>query len=169
MPACVDQRHFGNREPKPTDQMNAPTDSAATPARLYALIAGAGMTLGGIGGFFYDASFGTGTELASDEILSLFPTNGWENILHLILGLAGLALASRSPRAYSLGAGALLTVFALWSAAVTDRGNGSLLDVIPVGGKLNALHLLLGLAGIAAGIAQERRSRNSSASPRKPS
>ena len=132
-------------------------DETATAARLFVLLAGAALVIGGIAGFAYEASFGTGDSYVSDNILGIFPTNGWDNILHLAAGLACLAAASRAPRAMALVLGAGFTVLGIWGILETDRGVGSLLDTIPVGTEDNLLHLALGLTGIAAGLLSTRR------------
>ena len=132
------------------------SDETATAARLFVLVIGAALVVGGIAGFAYEASFGTGDSYVSDNILGVFPTNGWDNVLHLAAGLACLAAASRGPRAMSLALGAGFTALAIWGFIVTDHGAGNLADVIPVGTEDNFLHLALGLTGIAAGLLSGR-------------
>lgn len=117
------------------------------PAQAYAVVVGAALVLGGVGGFFYDSSFGTGSELGGDEILGTFITNGPDNLLHLLAGFTGLALAAVAPRPYALIAGAGFTVLALWGFATESA---AILDTFLVGGALNTLHLLVGLAGLGA-------------------
>ena len=125
---------------------------APTPARLFVLIVGAALVLGGVAGFFYEADFGVGGDLVSDEILGTFPTSGWDNLMHLLAGIACLAAASRAPRPMALLLGAGFTVLAVWGFLVTEGGFGTILDLLPVGTADNLLHLLVGLAGIAAGL-----------------
>jgi hypothetical protein len=132
-------------------------DETATAARLFVLVIGTALVIGGIAGFAYESSFGTGDSYVSDDILGVFPTNGWDNVLHLAAGLACLLAASRSPRAMSLALGAGFTALAVWGFIVTDHGSGNLADVIPVGTEDNLLHLALGLTGIAAGLVSGRR------------
>jgi hypothetical protein len=131
--------------------MNRNADTA-TAASLFVLLCGAALVIGGIAGFAYESSFGTGDTYVSDDILGIFPTNGWDNTLHLLAGIACLAAASRAPRAMALALGAGFTVLAVWGYIETDRGVGNLLDTIPVGTEDNLLHLALGLTGIAAGL-----------------
>lgn len=150
--------------------------AGATAGRLYALLAGAGLTLGGIAGFLYGASFGTGSEVDAGEILGTFATNGWLNLLHLAAGIAGLGLASRAPAAYALAAGALFTVAAAWGLAAAGPEGGSILELLPVNGPLSLTHLGLGVAGLLAGWSsrtgapsgarQRSLPRSPSASPR---
>lgn len=132
--------------------MAEPTPQA-TAARLYALVVGGLLVLAGIAGFMYESSFGTGAELAADEIAGTFSVNGWRNVLYLTTGALGLGLASRAPRPYALAAGGLFLVIAVWGWFAVDDGVGTLLDAVPLSGTDNWLHLLIGATGLAAGLA----------------
>lgn len=122
------------------------------PARLYALLAGAFLSLLGVLGFFYDAEFGTGANLASDDLAGLLNVNGWRNLIYLATGVIALALAPRAPRRAAFGLGLFYLVFALWGFAETERGLGDLLGAIPLGDNDNALHLLLAILGLGAAL-----------------
>ena len=122
-----------------------------TPARLYVTLVGAVLTIAGIAGFFYSASFGSPGEVG--ELLGVFAVNGWDNVLHLATGLLGLAAAGYAPRRCALALGLFYLVVAVWGLIVGD--GGSIAGVLPVNTADNVLHLLLGLAGLAAGIATE--------------
>lgn len=137
-----------------TKQKERPATEAAAPgpARLYALLAGAFLALLGVLGFFYDAEFGTGDSLASDDLAGLLNVNGWRNVIYIATGLAGLAFASRAPRKTALGLGLFYLVFAVWGFDQTERDIGSLLDAVPLGDKDNALHLILGILGLGAAL-----------------
>ena len=65
-----------------------------SPAQVYALVIGAALVLGGIGGFFYNASFGSGDETSRDALLGILEVNGWHNVLHIVSGALGLAVAA---------------------------------------------------------------------------
>lgn len=124
-----------------------------SPARLYAALIGAVLVIAGIVGFFYDASFATGTadvQANSDKVLGVFAVNGWHNVVHLALGLVGLAMANSNTwaRFYALVFGALFLVLAIWGFAESDD---VLIALIPLGTEDNVLHLVLGVLGIAAG------------------
>jgi hypothetical protein len=127
---------------------------AASPARLYATVVGALLVVLGILGFFYSASFGDPghVELA----LGALRVNAWENVLHIGLGALGLWMAAFAARAYSLAAGLLLTVLAIWGFAI---GSGdAVLGFLPANAGDDALHLLLGVLGLAAALGTPRRS-----------
>jgi hypothetical protein len=116
------------------------------------LIAGAALVIGGVAGFFYGPSCVTGTGLEADDVLVTIPTNGWDNLLHLLAGLIGLAAASRAPRHYPLILGAAFVLLAIWGSSVADRG-ATIADLLPVGDADNLLLLAVGVAGIGAGLA----------------
>jgi hypothetical protein len=122
------------------------------PARLVALLAGVGLSLLGVLGFFYDASFGTGSHLASDDLAGILDVNGWRNVVYLATGILALALAPRFPRLTALGLGAFYLTFGLWGLAETDRGIGSILDALPLGDRDNALHLIIGGTALIAAL-----------------
>jgi hypothetical protein len=106
----------------------------------------------GVLGFFYEPSFGHGRDLVSDDLQGLFQVNGWQDALWLVTGLVGLGVASRAARVYALAAGIAYAVLGIWGLAVVDRGFGTIADLVPLDGWNNALHLILGATGIAAGI-----------------
>jgi hypothetical protein len=121
----------------------------ASPARLYATVVGAVLTIGGIIGFFYSSSFGSPGTV--DEVFGIFAVNGWHNVLHLVTGLLGLAAAGYLARTYALAVGLLYAVLAIWGFII--GGGDSILDIVPVNAGDNILHLILGVLGLAAGAA----------------
>jgi hypothetical protein len=134
------------RPPRPPE---APADGPGA-ARLFALLAGGLLALLGVVGFVYDASWGTGNDLASDDVLGTLMVNGWRNVVYLVTGLVALALAPRRPRETALGLGLLYLVYAIWGFIVTERGIGDILGVLPLGDWDNGLHLAIGLLGLLA-------------------
>jgi Domain of unknown function (DUF4383) len=72
----------------------------ASPARLFATLAGAGLFLFGIVGFFYDSSFATPDD--AREAVGLLSVNGWANTFHILTGAVGLLLAGFSSRRYAI-------------------------------------------------------------------
>ena len=128
---------------------------AASPARLYATVVGAVLTIAGIIGFFYSSSFGSPGNV--DAIFGLFDVNGWHNVLHLATGLLGLAAAGYAARTYALAFGLLYVVVALWGFII---GSGdSILGIIPVNTADNVFHLVIGVLGLAAGAATQAAGR----------
>ena len=122
---------------------------ASSPAKLYATLVGAVLTIAGIIGFFYSASFGgPGTV---DDVFGILAVNGWHNVLHIVTGGLGLLAAGYAARQYALGLGVIYLAIAAWGFII---GSGdSILSIVPVNTEDNILHLILGLTGLAAGTA----------------
>lgn len=124
---------------------------ASSPAKLYATLVGAVLTIAGIIGFFYSGSFGSPGEV--DKVFGILAVNGWHNVVHLATGLLGLAAAGYAARQYALGLGLVYLVVAVWGFII---GSGdSILSIVPVNTEDNILHLILGLTGLAAGAATQ--------------
>jgi hypothetical protein len=122
-------------------------------AQVFALVIGATLVVTGILGFFYNASFGTGDGTERDAVLGILDVNGWHNVVHVLSGVVGLAVAGAydGSRLYALGFGAIYLVVALLGFVA---GNGDeIFNFIPVNTEDNVLHLLIGLAGVGSGLA----------------
>src|SRR3954451_14062441 len=121
-----------------------------SPAQRYALVIGAALTLAGIVGFFYSDAFGKPGEI--DDVFGVLSVNGWHNVVHLLTGLAGLAVARSygGSRVYAIGLGVVYAVVAIWGFVIGD--GESILGFLPVNSEDNVLHLLIALAGIGAGL-----------------
>ena len=128
------------------------TGTTRSPAQLYALIFGAVLTIAGIVGFFYNSTF-TNDKSVHDAVFGILNVNGWHNVVHIATGVLGLIAAGSysSSRVYAFGLGVIYIVVAIWGFII---GSGdSILSIIPVNTEDNVLHLLIGFAGIAAGMA----------------
>lgn len=112
-----------------------------SPARLYAAAVGALLVILGLVGFFYSASFGALDQY--EGALGGLQVNAWLNLLYLAVGAVGLLVAGTSSRPYALAAGVLFTALAI------------------LGWGTGALHLVLGLLGLAAALGTPRQSRGS--------
>ena len=128
------------------------TSTYRTPAQLYALLFGIALLAVGIIGFIADASFGAGSDVNGSDLI-LFEVNGWHNIVHILSGLAGLALWRRpdTARLYALGFGGTYLVVTIWGFLTGDQ----VLWLVPVDTADNLLHLLISLVGIAAGLSSK--------------
>ncbi len=125
-----------------------------TPAQLYALVFGAVLLLVGIVGFFLSASFATGDAVAQEkETLILFDINGWHNVVHLLSGIIGLAMAgsAASARMFAIGYGVVYVLVTILGFIVGD--GGLLLSIIPINTADNLLHIAIAASGIAVGLA----------------
>ncbi len=123
----------------------------ASPARLYASAAGALLVILGVVGFFYGSSFGSPGTL--DNTLGVLRTNGWENLLWVVVGALGLLLAGSASRAYALAAGLLFTVLGVWGLILGP--GAAILGVFPAAGANEALNLALGILGLLAAAGTE--------------
>jgi hypothetical protein len=115
-------------------------------------VVGAILTIGGILGFFYSASFGSPGHVK--DALGVFTVNGWLNSFHLLTGLLGLIATGYLARSYAIGVGLGYLVLAIWGFAL--GGGEAILGILPVSTANNLLHLLFGLTGIAAGFTSAR-------------
>jgi hypothetical protein len=123
-----------------------------SPAQVYGLVIGATLVVAGIVGFFYNSSFGSGDGTERDAVLGILDVNGWHNLVHIASGVLGLALAGSydGSRVYALGLGAVYLLITLLGFLA---GNGDeIFNLIPVNTEDNLLHLLIGIAGLAAGL-----------------
>jgi hypothetical protein len=119
------------------------------PAKLYAGLVGATLVVAGLIGFAYSTSFGQPGDV--DAVLGILDVNAWHNLVHIATGALGLAALGYAARQYALGLGVVYVAVAIWGIVI---GSGeSILGIIPVNTEDNVLHLLLGLTGIAAGLA----------------
>src|SRR5256714_4273460 len=126
---------------------------ASSPAKLYATLVGAVLTIAGIIGFFYSGSFGSPG--AVDKVFGILAVNGWHNVVHLTTGLLGLAAAGYAARQYALGLGLVYMVVAIWGFII---GSGdSILGIVPIKTADNFLLLVLGLEGLDASADTQSR------------
>ena len=136
----------------PLDHEAPPLRARRSPAQAYALVIGGFLFLAGATGFAYNASFDTGAATLTDRdaVFGILDVNGWHNVVHLVTGLAGLAVAGKygPARAYAGALGVLYLLVAFLGFAVGD--GETLLDLLPVNTEDNVLHLLIGAGGLAA-------------------
>ncbi|MGH4000158.1 MAG: DUF4383 domain-containing protein [Pseudonocardiaceae bacterium] len=123
-----------------------------SPAQLYALVFGVVLVAAGILGFFVNSSFDVGGDVPRDTLI-LFDVNAWHNIVHLLSGAVGLAVAGSysASRLYALGYGAVYVLVTILGFAVGD--GGTIIGLIPINTEDNILHILIAAAGIGAGLA----------------
>jgi hypothetical protein len=102
----------------------------------------------------YDAMSFAGHE-SDAKLLGVFQVSILHNIVHLLFGLAGLALARTAPaaRSYLIGGGAVYLVLWLYGLVID---HDSAANFVPVNGADNWLHLLLGIGMIALGVLTTR-------------
>jgi hypothetical protein len=86
----------------------------ASPARLYATLIAAGLTIYGIVGFFFGSSFAVPADLR--DAVGLLSVNGWANSFHILTGAAGLLVAGFAARRYAIGLTALYAAIAVFGS-----------------------------------------------------
>jgi len=123
-----------------------------TLAQVYAMALGGVLVLVGIAGFLVEPSFGVG-DSAQRGTLIAFDINGWHNVVHLLSGIVGLAMAGTAAKArlFSIGYGVVYVLVTILGFAVGD--GGLLLSIIPINTADNLLHLAIAVAGIGVGLA----------------
>ncbi|WP_408660498.1 DUF4383 domain-containing protein [Jatrophihabitans sp.] len=90
------------------------------------------------------------------KLLGIFQVSVLHNIVHLLFGAAGIAMArqARTAYLYLVGGGVIYLVLWLYGLVI---GKESSANFVPVNNADNWLHLLLGLGMIAAGVLLSRR------------
>jgi hypothetical protein len=140
---------------------HATTGATRSPVRTAALAVAIVFLLVGVLGFvpgitsdYSSMSFAGHNSEA--KLLGLFQVSVLHNIVHLLFGLAGLALArtASGARNYLIAGGAVYLLLWLYGLVV---GHESAANFVPVNGADNWLHLLLGLGMIALGVLTTRR------------
>jgi hypothetical protein len=91
------------------------------------------------------------------KLLGVFQVSVLHNIVHLLFGIAGIALARTmsGARLYLVGGGVVYLVLWLYGLVV---GQDSAANFVPLNGADDWLHLFLGLGMIALGVLTTRRS-----------
>lgn len=131
-----------------------------TPVQNAARLVGVVFLLVGIAGFIpgITTNLYDGLEFAGNdgdaELLGVFKVSVLHNIVHLLFGLAGLALAGTASgaRTYLLGGGAIYIV--LWLLGLLGAA-----DWIPSNTADDWLHFVLGVGMIGVGVALTRERR----------
>jgi hypothetical protein len=135
---------------------DADADKAARTVRNLAKAVGAVFLLVGILGFVpgvttdYDTMKFAGHE-SDAALLGIFHVSILHNIVHLLFGVAGLAMAknAKSATTYLIGGGVIYLVLALYGVLI-DHDTSA--NFVPLNDADNVLHLLLGIVMIAAGL-----------------
>jgi hypothetical protein len=132
----------------------------ASPARLYCLLVGAVLVIGGIIGFFYEASFATGDSIRAEDVFGVLSVNGWHNVVHIAIGALLLIAAGSAARGAALFVGVLYIVLCVLGFIATSNSgigfiaeNDTLIKLVPVNNEDNVLHLILGITGVIAAYA----------------
>ena len=126
------------------------------PGQLAAMVVGAVFLVVGIAGFVpglttnYDELTFAGHESGA-LLLGVFQVSILHNIVHLLFGVAGLAMARTlsGARAFLIGGGVVYLVLWLYGLFI-DHGSDA--NFVPFNTADNWLHLFLGIGMIALGV-----------------
>lgn len=90
------------------------------------------------------------------RLLGLFQVSVLHNIVHLLFGVAGLAMArsARGARTYLVWGGIIYFVLFIYGLVVP---HDSAANFVPVNGADNVLHLVLAIGMVGLGVALTRR------------
>lgn len=123
-------------------------DGALDGGRRLALAVGAAYTLVGIVGFFV-TGFAKFAEPTNQRLLGIFEINPLHNVVHIVIGLAGLALwrQRHSARAYGAALVAGYGVTFLYGLFVAGKDTGA--NFLSINAADNVLHLGSALLGAA--------------------
>jgi hypothetical protein len=145
------------------DNMTRSNSNIATRTDLQkaAMAVGAVFLLVGILGFvpgitnhYSDMSFAGHHSTA--KLLGIFQVSVLHNIVHLLFGAAGIAMARQPRTAYLFLVGGGVIYLVLWLyGLIIDKDSSA--NFVPVNTADNWLHLLLGLGMIALGVLLSRR------------
>ena len=131
------------------------------PLRTAAMVVGAVFLLVGVLGFIpgitteYDTLVFAGHE-SEALLLGVFQVSILHNIVHLLFGLAGLALArtASGARTYLVGGGVVYLVLWIYGLLVSERSSA---NFVPVNTADDWLHFVLGVGMIALGVVLGKR------------
>ena len=141
-----------------TTRPGTPVAPALTrsPLRLAAAVVGVVFLLVGILGFVpgittdYDMLSWAGHHSGA-KLLGVFAVSALHNVVHLLFGVAGLALSrtAATARAYLIGGGVIYAVLWLYGLIVDET---SAANFVPLNTADNWLHLVLAVGMIALGL-----------------
>ncbi len=115
---------------------------------------GWGFVIVGVLGFFATGASMEDDPLLAPKLLGLFPVNVMHNVVHLLLGVWGLASSGSfsASKAYAVGAGVIYLLLALLGFV-----SPSMFGMVPIGGNDIWLHVLFGLPLLVIGLTAKRR------------
>lgn len=142
-------------EPASEDAVNTNTDAGDGVRRTATIVAGVFLLVGvlgfvpGITSHYGDLSFAGHHSTA--KLLGVFQVSVLHNIVHLLFGVVGVALAreARTSVSYLVGGGVVYLVLWLYGLVVDETSSA---NFVPVNTADNWLHLLLGLGMVGFGV-----------------
>ena len=145
----------------------APRSRQGSPVQAASVLVGATFLLVGVLGFVPGITTGADELHAAGheshaELLGIFQVSVLHNVVHLLFGAAGIALArtASGARAFLIGGGAVYLVLWLYGLVV-DKSSQA--NFVPLNTADDWLHFVLGLGMIAIGVVLGRRTRSAGA------
>lgn len=142
-------------------RLRSRSTTSGSPVQAAAALVGAVFLLVGVLGFIPGITTDRGSmESAGHEshalLLGLFQVSVLHNVVHLLFGVAGMALARTpaSARAFLVGGGAVYLLLFLYGLVV-DKDSQA--NFVPLNTADDWLHLVLGVGMIALGIVLAKR------------
>lgn len=143
-------------------RLQSRSTASGTPVQAAAVLVGAVFLLVGVLGFIPGITTGSGSLEAAGhdshaELLGIFQVSVLHNVVHLLFGVVGIALARRpsSARAFLVGGGGVYLLLFLYGVVV-DKDSQA--NFVPLNTADDVLHLVLGVGMIALGIVLSKRS-----------
>ncbi|WP_026534683.1 DUF4383 domain-containing protein [Arthrobacter sp. H14] len=140
---------------------NTPGGSSRTPVQLAALVVGVVFLLVGILGFIPGITTNYGAlQFAGHEseafLLGVFQVSILHNIVHLLFGAAGIAMAKTGPSAskYLIVGGIIYAVLWIYGLIVAPESGA---NFVPLNTADNWLHLVLFIGMVAMGFLPGRK------------
>ncbi len=135
-----------------------------SPVRTAAAVVGAVFLLVGILGVVPGittnySQLGFAGQTSGAMLLGLFQVSILHNMVHLLFGVAGLALSrqARTATSYLIGGGVIYLVLWIYGLVINKQSSA---NFVPVNSADNWLHLGLGIGMIALGTLLGRRAQN---------
>ncbi len=154
----------------PAATHRAPGDRGRSPVQLAALLYGVVFVLVGIAGFIPGITTNVGSmELGGHHseamLMGIFQVSILHNVVHLLYGIAGIALARRADwsRLYLLIGGAMYLVLWIYGLVIDKE---SMANFVPLNSADDWLHFVLGLTMIALSFLPRHRTADAAAPAR---
>ena len=154
-----------------TTHPGSPVTPALTrsPLRLAAAVVGVVFLLVGILGFVpgittdYDM-LGWAGHHSGAKLLGVFAVSALHDVVHLLFGVAGLALSrtAASSRAYLIGGGIVYAILWIYGLVVDESSSA---NFVPLNNADNWLHFVLFVAMVALGVVGLRRLQHRGSGP----
>ncbi len=144
-----------------TDNTHLNQTRQGSPVQKAAVLVGAVFLLVGVLGFIpgittdYDSLEAAGHE-SHAKLLGIFQVSVLHNIVHLLFGAAGIALArtASTARAFLIGGGVVYLVLWLYGLVIDKTSQA---NFVPLNTADDWLHFVLGLGMIALGVVLGKR------------